>query len=243
MLEKFVFVTDSHGDQVDRQAARTVVDWIRQERPAYIIHGGDFLDLRPLRKGASAEEQAEGMVDDVAAGQWFLEELYYRARGKRVLLYGNHDHRLEELANSSTAGIRAEYAYGLQEGLRKLERKLRLETRPYCVRRGIYQVGRLKFLHGYRHNMHVAKSHAEDFGNCIFGHVHRFSQYTRATGSQEAGRSCGCMAKVDMPYLHRSISSLSHQNGFYFGYVNSKSGAYSAWPVPRDMESGQWFFP
>lgn len=239
-LKRFLFVSDSHGDQIDPKAEKAVLDFIEEFNPHYRIHGGDFLDLRPLRKGASADERAERLVDDVDAGIEFLEK-YFDGGGKKVLLLGNHDDRLWELAESSTEGVQATYANALIGDLEKKFRELRLEVLPYDVRKGVFELGNLSFVHGYRCNEHVAKSHAIEFGSVIFGHVHRFSSATVPQRRPSVGMSCGCLAKTDMPYLHRSIASLAHQNGFYFGAVDEKTGDWEAWPVKRVGE--RWMNP
>jgi len=240
-MKRFLFGTDSHGDQIDPEAARAFLEFAEDFKPHVKIHGGDFLDLRPIRRGASNEEQAENMLDDVESGIMFLKQ-YFKGSGERVLTLGNHDHRLWELSESSVAGLKAEYAFSLRQRLEKILDRLRVDYRPYCVRRGRYQLGNLSFVHGFHHNIHCAKTHAEKFGSVIFGHVHRFSESTVAHVDHIVGMSCGSLAKTDMPYTHKMTSSLAHENGWIFGIVNEKTGNWEAWKV-RQTEDGRWLNP
>lgn len=240
-LKRFLFGTDSHGDMICPETAKAFLEFADDFKPHVRVCGGDLIDARPLRKGASAEEASENMMADLDAAQVFLNQYFAGVECEKVLTLGNHDHRIWELAQSSVAGIRAEYAFSLTQKLETKFAELGIQWLPYCVRKGRYQLGDLTFLHGYRHNIHCAKSHAEIFGSCIFGHVHRFSSHALAHVDDVTAYSCGSLCKTELPYNYKICNSLSHENGWFFGVVNEKTGAWEAWPVKK--KGNEWLNP
>lgn len=64
-------------------------------QPDRVIIGGDFMDLRALRKGASEEDCAESIRPDFEKGIQILND----AEPTDVLL-GNHDDRLWQVARA-----------------------------------------------------------------------------------------------------------------------------------------------
>ncbi len=55
MLQRFIFASDLHGDQQDRRAVKALHTATDSFKPHIKIFGGDLIDARPLRRGASAE--------------------------------------------------------------------------------------------------------------------------------------------------------------------------------------------
>ena len=94
--KKFLVAADNHGSLVSEEAKKKILDFAKTWKPHYRIHLGDFIDLAPLRRGASSEERADGIADDVMMGMDFLREFK-----PNYLTIGNHDDRL---ALHSTSG-------------------------------------------------------------------------------------------------------------------------------------------
>ena len=233
---RFVFATDLHGDRQNEAVVKVLHQVTKEFKPDIRIFGGDLFDFRPLRRGASAEEQCESMQTDWNAGVEFLH-----AWKPTHLLMGNHDDRLFELSENSSAGIKADYARKLCGELENNLRKLRCEWRPYHKRHGVFSFGRLNFLHGFHHGVYAARQHAAIYGSCVFGHVHAFDVHTFGTfNERKAAYACGGLLEVDQEYNKRNTSSLRHENGFYLGLIHS-DGSFTV-QEGRQTSSG-WFMP
>tara|TARA_R110000796_G_scaffold252537_2_gene387479 strand:+ start:30714 stop:31487 length:774 start_codon:yes stop_codon:yes gene_type:complete len=246
----FVFVSDTHGDMIDLAAEAKFFEWVSDFSPQHRIHGGDFVDLRPIRKGASTEEKAECMEDDFIAAQKFLE----RYKPDTVLL-GNHDARLWEALDSNN-GMIASYAQrllGLLQG-DKFSREPVIKkgsvfhncgvkrVLPYDVRRGVYTLGSLNMLHGFSCGMYPARPLVDAYGpNAICGHVHRFNHYRSRTHRGGQGMTAPCMCKLDAPYASRNIATLAWENGWIYGVVNTRTGHVEFWSVRE--QGGVWLDP
>lgn len=214
-MRKFIFATDLHGDRQNAEVVQVLKAFTKDFKPDYRVFGGDLFDLRPLRRGASAEEQCETMQDDWNAGNEFLHSWK-----PTHLLMGNHDDRLFELAENSTAGVKADYARKLCGDLENTLRKLHCTWKPYHKRNGVFSFGRLNMLHGYHHGVYAAKQHAAIYGSCLFGHIHAFDSHTFGTfNERKTAYSSGGLLDVDQEYNKRHTSSLRHETGFLYGLL------------------------
>ena len=127
---RFIFATDLHGDKQDSKTVKSLLDFTEAFKPHVRIFGGDLFDLRAIRRGASAEEQAESMMVDWQDGCQFLREWK-----PKYVLEGNHDQRLYNLSESNN-GLKADYASKGIEELRKLYSKLNITSFRYHKRNG-----------------------------------------------------------------------------------------------------------
>lgn len=249
--EPFVFLSDTHGDQIDRSAAAKAREFVEDWKPKHRIHGGDLFDLRPLRKGASGEERRERMQDDFIAGQELLE--WYRPD---TLLLGNHDVRVWE-AMDSNCGATATYARDMVIALQGTDdrepvkefggmfRKLEIKTLvPYHSARGVYKLGDINMIHGFRATMYPAKAHSENYGpSVICGHVHKCDLHIPRHVDGGMAMSAPCLADLNMRYLDRSVAALAHDNGLIFGVVNNRTGKWEGWFLRRQRGENEWMDP
>ncbi len=247
--ETFVYASDNHGDQADPDAITKFHEFCADYNPTHRIHGGDLFDLRPLRRGASADERAERIELDVTAGEIFLET--YRPD---TFLLGNHDIRLWEGIHSN-CGLTGTCCLQM---LKKLQgevddkpliggilKKVGVKrVLPYHRQQGIYSLGDLNMIHGYRATMYPAKSHSENYGPSVLcGHVHKYDVHTPRHYNGGLSMSAPCLADLDMKYLDRCVAALAHDNGWVFGVVNNRTGKFEMWAVRRQRHDNVWIDP
>ena len=228
---KFALITDTHGDKINTECADAFLGFCEDFRPDIKIHGGDYMDCRPLRRGASDEEKSEGMQADYDAMESFM--LRYRPN---IVLDGNHDKRLKNLAQNGS-GIMRERAKDGVEKLRQLFEFLECPVRPYNVWDGVYRLGPLAFIHGFNCGMNplVQPMASKGYGNVIMGHVH-YSSHVSRFGFEGWTVSCGC--DVNLEYNATRLTSLAQSNGWISGEVNLATGAFCVTPtVYRSINS------
>lgn len=226
---RWIFASDLHGHHQNARAVQALKEVTKDFKPHIRCFGGDLLDLAALRKGATAEEQCSSMIEDWNAGMEFLHSWK-----PSHLLLGNHDARIYTLAESSTAGIKAEYAGRLVNDLENTLRKLRCEWRPYDKRLGVFTFGKLNFVHGYFAGVHAARQHAMAYGNCLFGHCHSTDSATFGTfNERKTAYGVGGLLNVDQPYNSRTPGTLRHGCGFAMGTIH-EDGSFTVQQIQEN---------
>lgn len=233
-MKRFLFCSDLHGDQACEKSVKAVMAATKDFKPHLKIFGGDLMDARPLRRGASREERAEGMQYDWRAGIKFLHEWQ-----PTHALMGNHDKRIYDLAEASN-GIETEYAFKGTQELERAYAEVNCLWKPYH-KRSVWKFGSLSFLHGFYHGVNACRQHANVYGNCIFGHIHAADQYTAPCIKRRTSMSAGCLCDLDMKWSAHIPGTLRHNHGFIMGMINEKTGAWTAWQV--EEVDGKWHVP
>jgi predicted phosphodiesterase len=235
--KRFLVCADNHGHLVDADAMIKLMAFADSWKPHYRIHLGDLWDFSPLRKGASPEDRAEGIAMDYLAGMTFLD-----AFKPNYLTIGNHDDRIW-LGMNSGDGILQERCAELVKHSEEQFKKRKITWCSYHVSKYLQMPeGGPKLLHGFRATMYPARSHYENWGSCLVGHVHKPDIYSARHIDGSQAFSLGCMANIDaLTYADRHAAKLSWRNGFLYGLINDKTGAWNAWNVTR--EGDDWISP
>lgn len=207
---KFIYLPDPHGWAVDNEAWNVAMQFKADYQPDRVVIGGDFMDLRALRKGASEEDQAEKIRPDFERGIQLLNE----SAATDVIL-GNHDDRLWQTARAGGQG--GELAEYLIDRLEAWARERGIHFVPYRADAYLELGPNLKALHGNCANMYSAAKMAQVYGSCVYGHVHRV-QYHRANAiDRREAWACGCLCEIWQDYCKSRQATLSHEHGFAFG--------------------------
>ena len=235
--KRFLVCADNHGHLVDTDAMIKLMAFADSWKPHYRVHLGDLWDFSPLRKGASPEDRAEGISMDYLAGMTFLD-----AFKPNYLTIGNHDDRIW-LGMHSGDGILQERCAELVKHSEEQFKKRKITWCPYHVSKYLQlPEGGPKLLHGFRATMYPARSHYENWGSCLVGHVHKPDIYSARHIDGSQAFSLGCMANIDsLTYADRHAAKLSWRNGFLYGLINDKTGAWNAWNVTK--EGSDWISP
>lgn len=224
-------VADTHGDSICPVAEAAFFSWLAEYRPQLRIHAGDAWDFRPLRNGASDQEKAESMEADFDAGMAFLKR-YFASGEIKVFLRGNHDERLWELAKNGS-GVLKDYA---AKYVKLIEQKLQqwgVTMLPYDARLGVYRLGHLQVIHGFKTGIGSASAHAKIYRNVIFGHCHTQDVVpVENLDGPSVAMGTGCLVRIDMPYNARQCNKLRHQQGWITGTI-FEDGTYQAFQVKR----------
>lgn len=225
-LKRIIFASDLHGDYLDEDCVNALYQFTVDWNPHIRVFGGDLFDLRPMRKNASAEDRSETIRYDLDAGIKFL-----KAWKPHWWLRGNHDERLWEFAEKD--GLEGEFAKQGVQSIETICKKLKIKTLPYCKRKGVLEIGKLKMLHGYYAGVNAARQHAITYGNCLFGHVHTIDQASVPGLEKVQARSVGALCRLDMPYNARMPGTLRHQHGFSYGVIDEKTGSHKTWQAQK----------
>lgn len=241
-MKKFIFATDLHGDVQDWDTVQALYEFSELYKPDVKVFGGDLFDFRNIRRGAGAAERQDSMAADVEAGMEFLKKFH-----PQVLLLGNHDKRLWDTAAHHKEGIVQDAAKAGVKSIVSLCRKLKCKLIPYDASKGYYDLGKIRFIHGFHAGVFASKRHAEIYsppsGIVLHGHTHAIQYHSVARLKGGAGMGVGCLANTDMDYNKHLTGRMLHQNGFAYGYsdgsdwqaLQAKKGSSGKWRVAKEI--------
>lgn len=232
---KFVVGFDLHGDMQDGEAVGKFFKFLDLWKPHIKVFGGDLIDFRPLRRGASEDERRESMGEDVRMGLEFLTKF-----SPQYFLEGNHDFRARDLA-ANGSGVAADYAQRLCQDVDTLCESQGTKVLPYHKRFGVLQLGHLKILHGFHGGVYAARQTALVYGASLFGHVHTVDEHPIPGLERRVARCCGCLCRTDMDYNSRQPNTLRQSNGWAFGVLNEATGIYHSWQAEKIGDT--WLIP
>lgn len=233
-LERMVFVTDTHGDMIDRSAENAFLDFCKTWKPDVRIHGGDFMDLRALRQGASDEEKNEGVKADISAGVDFV-----RRAGIQVLLWGNHDYRIVRGVRVGCGRLR-EYATLLLNSaiLDRLPSVQHVQYGKRCT----HAWHDATMIHGYHAGVYAGRQAAAAYGpgKVVMGHVHSDSQFIMPTLRPSEGHTVACLCNLNMDYAIAHANTLRQSHGWLYG-VADRNGNTTLWHATKLGD--HWILP
>jgi len=241
-MKKFIFATDLHGDMQDPDTVSALYEFTKLYKPDVRIFGGDLFDFRNFRKGASPEEREMSLRGDIEMGFEFLKNFK-----PHVFLRGNHDERLWDSAKNGK-GVLKDWCDLAVSQIEKKVKALKCKMLPYDKRRGIFELEKLRFVHGFNAGVYATRVtalvYAPEGGAVIHGHNHAFSNSTISKVHRTEGIGVGALASLDMDYNRSHVSGLSHGNGWCYGYVdgdewdviNAKRGGDGKWRVATNLK-------
>lgn len=209
---RWIALFDSHGDQAHFPALRKALEFAKDYGATIRIAGGDHFNLDALRTGASREERAVSLDDDIQAGCDFLSEFK-----PTHYLWGNHERRINEYQQSMDA-VERQFARDLTGAITKAVPK---DCRVY--RYSVHKPMRFKnylVVHGFSCGIHAVRTTIAHYHeNIMCGHVHSFTHSVMGT---RHGFSSACLCRMDMPYADRRLRTLEWSHGFLYGTIEDK---------------------
>lgn len=229
---KWLCAADNHGDQADPETLAAFHEFARHWKPDHRIHLGDCFDLRWLRGKASEGEKRERVTADIDAGIDFIKRFK-----PDVFVTGNHDYRLFKAAECDDGKLADFAAYLICDIKDALGSATLL---PWCKRRGVHSLGKLRFIHGYHSGVYAVRQAAMVWGNVCMGHIHASDQASFGHLDRVTAHSSGCIAAVDLDYNRGSPGTLRQSNGWLYG-LSFANGDFIVWHAEKT--AGTWVLP
>jgi predicted phosphodiesterase len=222
-----VVCSDLHGSQMDRPAVEAFLADLRTWDADEIILNGDMVEcggfLAAYHTLGYVAQTAYNYQDDIAAANWFLDEIAKAAPRARILfIEGNHDQRIEKWAVDQT--IRNGRDAGFLSDLLAPRTLLRLTERgiDYFERSkshepglppGWIKRGKCFFVHELSGGKNAARSSLmRTAGNVVYAHTHQEDSSTvvyPGIGMVKAWNP-GCLCIQQPLWRHTEPTSWSH---------------------------------
>ena len=238
---RFVYAADSHGDMADPEALEALWEFCKDYKPEVRVAGGDHFDLRALRRGvgSSDAESGESLKADLDAGKDFL-----RRFKPTVWLWGNHEHRLDNLIGSAGSALVRDYCQDIKEDITNTAKAAGCKTvLPYHADKGVYRLGPVAFIHGFAHGENATVKQGQHYavagGALIHGHTHNLASIALTQHGSGNAFSAGCLCQKDaMAYASHRLATARWGSGFVAGWVDGQN--YKAWLVHKVGDQWVW---
>ena len=211
----------THGSEADPRALDAILRLRDAWKPQFVAHLGDAIDARALRAGARRDsdstDYAASLMDDLLQGLSFLRELR-----PNILLLGNHEARLTDLAHSPNAVL--SYAAGnVMSRIEDEMAKIKCRIIPYAGvhKKAMFMLGDTGLMHGSAYGVSAARDTAEYTGHSIvMGHTHRVAMESARIHARAVGWNIGCGIKLDIPYSSARRQTLGWRHAAAYGHYN-----------------------
>lgn len=235
-----VIVPDTHGSNIDQNAASAFLADLAALKPSEVVMLGDHIDcggfLAQHHTLGYVAETATSFEDDVGAANDFLDAVQSACSAKVYFLEGNHERRIEKwcvteaLKNGNPANARFLASMFSTENVLSLEKRgieYFKQGRCYMGLRipSTIKLGHCYFTHGTRTGVAAARATLADFGgNVVFGHTHRIQSHQSQTvdRGQLAAWNIGCLCKLQPYWNHSQITGHGHGYGLQFCRQNGE---------------------
>jgi predicted phosphodiesterase len=224
---RWVAAGDNHGQLVCEETQDALASFIGRWRPQLRIHTGDCFDFGAWRRGATPDEQEEGITDDLKHGNYFLRKVLKPT----IFMQGNHDIRAEEQMLSRNGDRRDNAMRAVQSYTDTLAE----------ISEGVnrFRVGKLTGTHGFKAGVAATRETARTLGRpgdvVIHGHTHDFSlctiEHLEAAIVGVSAMCCMDINKAD--YALRRLATTKWCNGWLHGVIDEKTGDCKVWTAHR----------
>ena len=235
-LKRWICGSDLHGDLADPEAVGVFLKFCEDFKPHKRIFNGDLFDFRALRLGASEHDQQYDCSIDIDGAMRFLGEF----RPNEFQL-GNHDIRPYRIAEQGKTALMRDWAKTVCRDFERALKGLRCGVRDYDSRTGVFELGRLRFVHGYCCGVSAARKHASMYGPVVFGHDHSVSRHAYESIDERQAWGGGCLCRLDLGYDDTRPAKLRHEQGFAYGWWDDKTGDFAVQQATKIC--GKWILP
>ena len=216
----FVFGSDLHGDLQHKSSTGAFLKFTEAFDPDVRIFGGDLWDFACLRSGAKDTEDEKGrsLDEDFLRGEEFINR-FFNTKKKKVFLAGNHDYRRAEMLLKYQDARLRDFGERLIQDMDKVVKGKGVEFRPYDKRRGVYEIGDLRLIHGYACGVYATRKHVQSYGNVIHGHSHHVAHFSEPNYDGHQGWGAGCLCQIDHGYNSTHLATLRQAHGWAYGII------------------------
>ena len=223
--DRVLFLSDLHGEE-NAIYLDPLYNFTEDFKPHRTVFMGDMIDPRAIshwvKNKNDVKAQNEGnFLSDARFCRGFID----RTRGSEEndWIIGNHEFWLEL----------AERQDPYYEGMFNLRVHLDIDDFNFVPFNGYTQVGKLRAIHGWYHNMHHAKKTVEAAErSIIYGHVHDQQVYTKVNMLENEIHQAfciGCLCKLNPSYNPNKPNKWV--NGFAYAYVCRQTGNFNLYMV------------
>jgi predicted phosphodiesterase len=218
-----VVVPDVHLGHHDQRVLDLVEAYMADTWIDYFINLGDLIDnggIAPFNQSRPRKILNEAtLAEQYELGNQYWDRTQEAARAQNpdcefFYIEGNHEERTERLVDAQPQF----------EGMVETATNMRLKQRgihwiPYWSTGETLKLGKLRFAHGFKTNIHHASTMVRDHScNLVYGHTHDTMSYpVRTLGDKhiQKAQSLGCLCDLNPPWIKGRPQNWMHAFGVY----------------------------
>jgi len=229
-LSPVLFVSDAHRPYHDQKAWSLLLAVARDLKPEIIVTMGDFADFYSVSDYSKDPRRANRLDEELKIVRQGLADLEALNPKRKIFIEGNHCSRLNRFLQDRAPEL---FSVVNLDSLLKLSAK-GWEFVPY---KSDIKLGKVYLTHdvGVAGRNTVFRCADTYQHSVITGHTHRLAYIVEgdATGKTKLSAQFGWLGDVKkVDYMHRIKATREWALGFGIGYLDNKSGALHAIPVP-----------
>lgn len=211
---EMILMPDTHCKHRDEKAVQCFLKCLEASDADVLVILGDFLDAVGISHWPVESLEPRRLIPEVIEGRELIKAIVSRMRpdSTRVFLEGNHENWISQAMVAKLP----ELFDGLEELdlLPDLAKLLDLEAFGFSLipMNHFLKIDRLYFTHGlYTGAGHPAKHLKALKANIFYGHMHDdFSTSETGIGGTYEAASCGCLCRLDAPFMKGKPTNWQH---------------------------------
>jgi predicted phosphodiesterase len=229
MLEKLLFVPDSHVPYEDKKAFNLLLKAGAAFKPDRIIIIGDFADFYAVSSHSKNPNRRHDIQWEIEQVKARLKDLGRLGASRKYYVAGNHEDRLSRYLMDKAPALFNSVKIPEILNLREMGWE-------YTEYKDSLALGKLNITHDTGNCGPYAHYRAQEVfqGNVVIGHTHRlgYAVVGNAKGKPHVGAMLGWLGDFNqVDYMHKVQALRSWAHGFGIGYMEP-NGIVHVQPVP-----------
>lgn len=224
-FDKVVVIPDTHQPYHDQESIDTVLNFIRDQKPEYVVLLGDHCDMYSVSGFDKNPERSNQLQYELDETNKFLKDVRKSAGDSAEIIYleGNHEYRLKKWLwrNPELHGLRSLSMPSL----------LGLKDLNISYRKKWLWKDTFLFYHGKRVSMYAPRWELDDNGvSGMSGHVHRIANHSKTDYSGvKTWYTCGHLCD---PTKAEYVDKPNWQQAVGIVYLAKKGKKFQADVIP-----------
>ncbi len=217
-IKSAILLFDIHFPYHNIESLNAVEKFMKDYKWDYLIYGGDqmhFDSISHWKKDKQRQIEGKRLIKEYKGFQRDILNKHCQIVGdkcKKVYILGNHEDWVKDAIDYDPS----------KEGYYEVENNLKLDKFEIVPFGKIYQLGKLRIMHGfYTAKYHAHKTVADFTRSVMYGHCHTFQTFTKVTPQDvkdfHTGYSVGCLCDMNPDYLDGRPNAWV--NGFAIVYL------------------------
>lgn len=212
--DRTIIISDIHVPYNNKKATKTALEYIKQEKPRYLVINGDAIDFYSISRYSRDPHRRLALQDELLGFSAFLDDVDDAApEAEKIFVLGNHEIRWIKYLREHAVEFEGVRQFKLSEILEFGKRGIHVAPAGFKFSDSCYIIHG-DGLFGSRAGQTATKWVDRYMASCVVGHIHRLAIVHRRTAAKDRlfGVEAGTLSLLDPMYEMTSYADW--QTGF-----------------------------